>query len=266
MTIRPLKWQHFDAVIRNAKISLPARGLFAILMSYADEQGACWPSLEKLMADTGYKERALRNLLNELIEKGAITKIRRGRTLTNLYNVTGIVVPVSDRHSGAGYSSDRHSGAGVTGTTVQGDRHSGAIENAIPPYSPNGCGDRNSPINRLEGTDPDLLTTPSGKEAEFISVLKTIKGYPLDLEKDLSFYQKLRELFPDVNIIEEAKKWAVYKMDKPLKKNSNPRSQFRNWLEIASKKQKEVKRHNDGSNKKIKPVAKPSSDFSDWLG
>ena len=36
-------------------------------------------------------------------------------------------------------------------------------------------------------------------------------------------------------MLEEVKKWKTYKKDKPLKKKSNARLQFRNWMKNASK-------------------------------
>ncbi len=50
----------------------------------------------------------------------------------------------------------------------------------------------------------------------------------------MKMYHTLRERYPELNLVEAAQQWAAYKLDKPLRDNSNPRSQintaFRNYL------------------------------------
>lgn len=248
-TTRPAKWRHFDKVVRDPEISPAAKALYAIMISYADKDGVCWPSIETLANHLGYSGRGIRKLIQELCEKGAIIKVRRGRTLSNLYSVTGTVVPItqSERNCGSYHSeSERNCGSGVSGTVVPGERNCGSAEQI-----------------QLTGIKEqvNITTTSSPEEAQFLSILSSVENYPLDIEKDVAFLKKLKELFPNVDVVGEIRKWAVYKLDKPLKKNSNPRSQIRNWMEIASKKQ-EGGKPNGG---RIKPVAKPSETFDDWL-
>ncbi|MGB9858665.1 MAG: hypothetical protein ACPLQP_01875, partial [Moorellaceae bacterium] len=110
------------------------------------------------------------------------------------------------------------------------------------------------------------ITTPSAEETEFLQTLSLIENYPYNQEKDLRLYRQLKELFPKVDVVGETKKWACYKLDRPLKPNSNPRSQLRNWMEIAARKQTEGVKHNVGTSRKnYRPAPEPSRDFSDWL-
>lgn len=72
-------------------------------------------------------------------------------------------------------------------------------------------------------------------EQNFIETLQGVKDYPLDRAKDRELYQTLTERYPDLDILDVARDWAAYKMDKPLDKKSNPRSQ----LNTACKKSME---------------------------
>jgi len=63
-------------------------------------------------------------------------------------------------------------------------------------------------------------------EEAFIDVLKEIKNYPVDLLKDKEMFNRLEEKFSNLDLLEVAREWKIYKEDKPLVKNSNARSQF----------------------------------------
>jgi len=88
---------------------------------------------------------------------------------------------------------------------------------------------------------PDATT----QERQVLNVLRSVERYPFDMAKDLHFIRKLSVDYPTVDLLAEAKKWATYKLDKPLKAKSNPRSQFRNWCENA-KRFAEERRARDG--------------------
>lgn len=75
----------------------------------------------------------------------------------------------------------------------------------------------------------------SPAEKEILSVLNTIKLYPFDYERDIEYIRDLLTEYPKVDLLAEAKKWKIYKIDKPLKKNSNARSQFKNWIKNSIK-------------------------------
>jgi len=69
----------------------------------------------------------------------------------------------------------------------------------------------------------------SRDEEEFINILKTVKTYPLKEELDKQLFSDLKERYPNTEILECTKDWAIYKADKPLDKKSNARSQLNNW-------------------------------------
>ena len=77
------------------------------------------------------------------------------------------------------------------------------------------------------------------KEKNILSIMKKIPNYPFEPEKDLSFIRELKKEFSAVDFVKETKKWRTYKLDKPLKKDSNSRLQYRNWIENSKKYNKE---------------------------
>lgn len=79
-------------------------------------------------------------------------------------------------------------------------------------------------VNNKDNEKNNIILTK--EEEEFISILRTVENYPLDREKDVEMFQKLKAKYPTLNILETTKDWAIYKMDKPLKKGDNPRSQL----------------------------------------
>lgn len=93
---------------------------------------------------------------------------------------------------------------------------------------------------------------------ELLNQLKKINNYPFDIEKDTEFINSLLVDYPTLDIKEELKKWATYKLDKPLTKKSNARSQFRNWCKNAVKWQKEkIQKQKTWDNKAYQPWEPP---------
>jgi len=72
--------------------------------------------------------------------------------------------------------------------------------------------------------EKDTNTAPVYKKC--LKTLQSIKDYPFNTEVDLDYIQKLENKYPTLNIPEVIDDWAIYKLDKPLQNNSNPRSQI----------------------------------------
>ncbi len=72
-------------------------------------------------------------------------------------------------------------------------------------------------------------------EQRFLDTLSQVKNYPLDRKKDIEMYKTMGERYPELDLNEAIEQWQAYKLDQPLKPNSNPRSQintsFRNYVE-----------------------------------
>lgn len=63
-------------------------------------------------------------------------------------------------------------------------------------------------------------------EAQFIQTLESIQGYPTDRVKDVEYMKLMQERYPTLDLIQAIRKWAIYIMDNPFKKNANYRSQM----------------------------------------
>jgi hypothetical protein len=98
-----------------------------------------------------------------------------------------------------------------------------------------GDDETNQPGESLEELNQNVTET----ERAILKELKTVTDYPFDYEKDLGHIRALAIDFPEIDLVEQLKKWRTYKIDKPLNKNSNARLQFRNWCEIAEKQRLE---------------------------
>jgi hypothetical protein len=72
-------------------------------------------------------------------------------------------------------------------------------------------------------------------ERNCLNVLKSVKDYPFDFEKDLDMTRTFMVEFPMLDIYAEYKRWREYKRDRPLKNKSSPRLQLRNWMEKGQK-------------------------------
>jgi hypothetical protein len=72
-------------------------------------------------------------------------------------------------------------------------------------------------------------------ERNCLNVLKSVKDYPFDFEKDLDMTRTFMVEFPMLDIYAEYKRWREYKRDRPLKNRSSPRLQLRNWMEKGQK-------------------------------
>ena len=83
-------------------------------------------------------------------------------------------------------------------------------------------------LNQEKETSDGENLTPT--EREILSTLRSVASYPFDFAKDLAHIRSLALDYPRADLLAQAKKWATYKLDKPLAAKSNPRLQFRTWV------------------------------------
>lgn len=69
-----------------------------------------------------------------------------------------------------------------------------------------------------------IIMTP--EESEYIKILESVEGYPLDRKKDLDYFKTLQKRYPTLDLVQAIKQWQTYKLDKPLKAKCNARSQI----------------------------------------
>lgn len=74
-------------VLRDTRLSLGARLGYAVLLSYAWQEGACFAGQQKMAKDMGVSERQLRRYLQELEDAAYVRIKRQGLNKPNLYYI-----------------------------------------------------------------------------------------------------------------------------------------------------------------------------------
>jgi len=77
-------------VLRDRSLSLGARLIYTMLLSYAWQEKRCFPGQSRLAADLGVDERSVRRYLVELRESGYVDWKQRGLGKTNIYYILDI--------------------------------------------------------------------------------------------------------------------------------------------------------------------------------
>jgi hypothetical protein len=75
------------AVLHQADLSRDARLLYAVLLSYAWQEGSCFPSYQRLKADLGCGLNQVTKYLRELESAGLVTRRRRGLGHSTVYTI-----------------------------------------------------------------------------------------------------------------------------------------------------------------------------------
>jgi DNA-binding transcriptional MocR family regulator len=81
-------------VLSNPKLSFGARLTYTLLLSYAWQQGSCFPGQETLANDLQSDPRSIRRYLGELKAQGLIKVKQRGLRRTNVYVLTDFSPPI----------------------------------------------------------------------------------------------------------------------------------------------------------------------------
>lgn len=111
--------------------------------------------------------------------------------------------------------------------------------------------------------DKDIIIL-SNQEEQFIRILEKIDNYPLDRKKDLEMYKTLEGRYPELNLVDAIEDWRLYKLDKPLKSNSNARSQINTSFKFYVKWGKCLKGATDGRKSKQDNAKNKQENEIDW--
>ena len=84
-------------VLRDGSLSLGARLIYTMLLSYAWQEKRCFPGQARLAADLGVDERSVRRYLAELRESGYVDWKQRGLGKTNIYYIRDITKKMKER-------------------------------------------------------------------------------------------------------------------------------------------------------------------------
>ena len=81
----------YEDFLENTILSCEERMVFIVLRSFVDfshdEAGTVYPSMTTICRRSGMAEKRAKKTIDKLIEKGLVTRQRRGRTLSNVYTL-----------------------------------------------------------------------------------------------------------------------------------------------------------------------------------
>lgn len=76
-----------NVVLRNPELSVGAKVVYAMFLSYTWGSESCFPGQDRLATDIGMTRVRVTQLIGELEEAGLISIIRRGQGKTNVYEL-----------------------------------------------------------------------------------------------------------------------------------------------------------------------------------
>jgi hypothetical protein len=74
-------------ILKDSKLSVGAKVVYAMFISYAWHNDSCFPGQERLATDMGMTRPRVTQLIAELQRFGLVTIQRRGQGKTNLYTI-----------------------------------------------------------------------------------------------------------------------------------------------------------------------------------
>ena len=84
-------------ILKNSSLSVGAKITYAMFLSYAWNNGFCFPGQERLAEDIGMSRSRVTEFISELSRAGLVTIQRRGQGRTNVYVITFVVKGVVRR-------------------------------------------------------------------------------------------------------------------------------------------------------------------------
>lgn len=74
-------------ILKDTELSFGARLTFAVLLSYAWQEGSCFPGQERMAKDLGTSDRSIRTFLTELKAHGYVEWKQQGLNRSNIYYI-----------------------------------------------------------------------------------------------------------------------------------------------------------------------------------
>lgn len=192
----------------DKKLTANAKLLYGEITALANEKGYCWASNSYFAELYGVTTVSISKWVNQLAEKRYVkTQIIYAEGSKEIKERRiYVATPIKEKFN-----------------TSQTKVNEGVKEKFDTPikekFKDNTTSFNNTSNNTVIMTDD---------ENEFIKILGKVNKYPLDREKDLEMFRTLEERYPTLDLFEAINDWKMFKLDKPLKENSNPRSQINN--------------------------------------
>lgn len=152
-----------NELIDRTDLSFEVKSMYMILARFADNEGKCFPSIEKLAEIIGKDKRTVIRYIKKLEEKGLIEKRRRFNQ-TNIYYLKN-----ADSNNDKNDSDKDVTSLGDTGVTYNSDKN----------------------VNLKRPIEKDPIKNTQYKEKYKKEKLNNIECYVMSLEKDENYKQLL---------------------------------------------------------------------------
>lgn len=238
----------YQDVMRNEKLSVEAKAIYAYLSSIAGNSSECYPSIETIQRDLSISKGRLSKYMHELIASGIVEKVREkngnlyGR---NVYKITHETEVAEDLkrifravENGAVENGAVENGA-VETRTVGNDT---TINNNINNNSTN-----NNNTNSIVCPEPETASGLSGIRI----ILNDKSFYDVPVEKIALW----KETYPAVDIEQELRKMAAWSDANPARrKTKRGIGRFINsWLSREQDRGGRVQQYNSQGVQQDKP-------------
>ena len=82
---------YFDTIYTDTELPHRCKAVYIYLRDRADPSGSCWPGIKTIASDLGLSRSTVKRALNELVQRGYLTKVARYRSngshTSNLYRL-----------------------------------------------------------------------------------------------------------------------------------------------------------------------------------
>lgn len=97
--------------------------------------------------------------------------------------------------------------------------------------------------------EKELYTKMTSDQQKYISILKEIENYPIDIKKDIKLYNDLEKEYQSIDLLEMIKDYKYYKLDNPfdMSKKFNARLQIRTQCKKCIEWNKCLKKDDKGT-------------------
>lgn len=222
-----------NALMKCKKISQGSKLCYARLSQYAGQNGYAYPKMETLADEIGVSLSQVKRYIKELVSYGLITiESPRGKDklnhLNNKYYFNWHEIfecnELSEQVIYEPSEKTEYEPSEKVGYELEKPTQKRTIKSV-----------RRTEENHIKENHIKENHTYTPDQQKYISILKEIDNYPLDIKKDIQHIEKLEKKYPELDMVEVLESYADWKLDKPLTKKCSPRSQISNQCKVKLK-------------------------------
>ena len=192
-----------NVITRNPKLSMQAKFMYGLLLSYAWQNSKCFPGQKKMREDTGAKVDTIRKYIYELVDAKILDVKPRGRGKTNVYIFKALTSGQETPQRGA----------------CKKPPNGGHKEYSVEEDSDKTSSRKKSP-QKITHLDPVIQGC--------LEVLRDIKYFPRDEPHVAKKIQEYRDKWPNVKPVDVCEDYREYCEDK--RKTDPSLLQLRNFF------------------------------------